>query len=193
MNVPDSPSLTTTLTEPSRMAPAIGAAPMVIETPLDPGAVLTRLEGAARRGKLAGFTHGSGEVLFSVSDFGTPFESVLEARRVDAAGLGGGTRMALRARIKPLWPIVFAVMLVLTIWPGVWLTDSLMRTYFPGYDVRTWIWYLPLTAPFCPWGFWSAIKRSRASARADLETMVPKIAGILDGRLEVGATEAGRE
>ena len=151
---------------------------------LTPDQILTRLEQAARRGKLPGFSCGAGHgdreaPLFTITDFGTPFESVLEVRAEKNAA-AAGTRLRLRSRLKPLFPWIFALSLVVTVWPGVWLTDSLVRTYFSGYDIRTWIWYLPLTAPFCPWAFWKAVKRSRGSAAADLADLIPRIAAEIE-------------
>lgn len=157
---------------PSAAAP--DALPTV-ETGLSPVEIVNRLDIAARRGKMPGFVKGgSGGVTFSLSDFGTPFESELLSR---AEAAGGGNRSTLRfeLKIKPRWPWVFAIVLVLTVWPGVWLTDSLLKTYITSYSFPTWIWYLPLTVPFVPLGMWTAIKRSRASGRAEAMQLIERI------------------
>lgn len=159
----------------------------VVRTPLSPAAAVEALEARARRGKLAGFTRGEGRGLFSITDFGAPFEYVLNAEAegiapAENAGVEtGGTKLRFLVRMKPLMPAIFVVALVTSVWPGVWLTDSLLRTYFTGYDFQTWMWYLPLTAPFCPWAYWTAIKRSRGSAAAELAEVIPALTEELRG------------
>jgi hypothetical protein len=147
--------------------------PLRVELPA--GAITETLEAAARRGKLPGYRKGLGgaaNALFEISDFGTPFESVLSA-----AGQAEGERTTLRwsLRMKPKLPLVFLVVLILTVWPGWWVTDSMIRTYFPSYDFATWKWYVPLTLPFVPWAMWTAIKRSRASARLEAAELIGKV------------------
>lgn len=78
--------------------------------------------------------------------------------------------------------VVFGVILVLTVWPGVWLTDSMIRSYFTSYDYKTWMWYLPLTAPFVPWMMWSAWRRSRASALEEAVRLIERVRELTDGQ-----------
>ncbi len=152
--------------------------------------IVSTLEAAARRGKMAGFqrlpgpTPTQGDV-FAVSDFGTPFESVLLARAQPSIQRATGCELSfgIRLRSKLIW--VFAVVLIATVWPGVWLTDSMLKTYFSGYDFATWKWYLPLTAPFVPLALWTAIKRSRASAQVEAMQIIERI------RQFVGAPDSG--
>ena len=59
------------------------------------------------------------------------------------------------------------------------MTDSMIRTYFSGYDIATWKWYLPLTAPFVPWAMWSAIRKSQVSARGQAAELVEKVRQIV--------------
>lgn len=146
---------------------------------MTPERIVETLEVQARRGKMPGFqacAKGRGE-LFLFTDFGTPFESVLSARATDAGG--GVTKLSWRVAMKPRLPIVYLAVLVFTVWPGVWLTDSMIRTYWTGYDYSTWMWYLPLTAPFVPWAMWSSIKKSRASARAEAAELVRQVGAAL--------------
>lgn len=152
-----------------------------LRTELSPAEVVSTLEGLAKRGKLAGFSRSSGRGLFTISDFGGPFESVLTAEA--AEGSNGGTTLRFSTRFKPLMPLGFVAVLVVTVWPGVWFTDSLLRTYFTGYDYQTWMWYLPLTVPFLPLAWLAAVKRSRSAASGDLGEMLPKIAAALKGTL----------
>lgn len=143
--------------------------------------IAPRLETAARRGKFAGFRHGQDAVAFRVHDFGGPFESVLSAR-ADGAG-GGGTTLAFTLSLRTGLAWVYFATLILTVWPGVWLTDSMLRTYFTGYNYQTWMWYIPLTAPFVPWAMWTAIRRSRARGRVAAEPIFDSIAAALGGRV----------
>lgn len=155
-----------------------------VDVLLSPVEIVARLETAARRGRLPGFHRagaegrggGTSDALFVLTDFGTPFESVLEGL---ARAQGAGCVLTFRTRLKPLMPWVFTLMLVASVWPGVWLTDSLIRTYFPSYDIATWKWYIPLTAPFVPLAIWSAVKRSRAAGHAAAEELIRKIQGLL--------------
>lgn len=164
-----------------------GALPEVV-TDHSPEQICALLDSAAMRGKLPGYESSEAEgELFRIGDFGTPFEGVLSARYSASAGEGGAGRLRFEARLKPIMPVVFAVVLAATVWPGVWLTDSLLHTYFGWYNIPTWWWYLPLTVPFCPWVLWVAVKRSRASADAEGRELIGKVAAILGGRVEGGA------
>lgn len=174
-----------------------GDAPDHIQSPLSRADIAERLEQSARKGKMAGFSRsggvaGSGE-LFRVSDFGAPFESVLIASgAVDPES--PGTRVGFRVQLKPTIPVVYALALAFSIWPGVWLTDSLLRTYFTGYDYQTWMWYLPLTVPFCPWGFWKAYRKSKESGRVEAHAIATKIAELIRARtVDSSARTAARD
>lgn len=156
-----------------------------LRVPLAAEEIVRRLDEAARRGKLPGFAAAApgGEALFTLTDFGSPFESVLVAA---PATEGDSTRLRFSIRLKPTMPVVFAIMLVITIWPGVWLTDSLLRTYSSWYmslpDWATYAWYLPLTVPFCPPAMLAALRRSRASAAAEAQELIDKLAAIIGAR-----------
>ncbi|MBL8990567.1 MAG: hypothetical protein JNJ48_03195, partial [Phycisphaerae bacterium] len=91
-----------------------------------------RLDAAARRGRLAGFetiglTHPDpvGQDVFEASAFGAPFDGVLIAT-CEQVLPDGGTVLSFRAHMKPLMPWVVAVVLVLTVWPGVVVTESML-------------------------------------------------------------------
>lgn len=163
-----------------------------IESPVAPSAVLERLDSAARRGKLPGFSGGKTEgdrITFELTDFGAPFESRLLGR---AFASGEVSRIAFDPpRLKPLFPWVFAVILVLTIWPGGWLTDSMIRSYWDWYSSRPWwvtyAWYMPLTVPFCPLAMRSALRKSRASARVEVAALAAKVAAATGGRIVAAA------
>jgi hypothetical protein len=159
-----------------------------------PERIIETLDKAARRGKLAGFrVLGPGEGgLFTVEAWGTPFEGELiasveggpEAR--DAGAANAFTRLAFRTRMLPRWPWVFGVVLVLSVWPGVVLTQSVLSMMVPGWGWlwrTTWYWYLPLSIVGGVWGWVVAMKRSRVTMAASGREMAGKIAGLLGARL----------
>jgi hypothetical protein len=159
-----------------------------ISCPGSPAEVLERLDTAARRGKLPGFQRGSaapGATFFELTDFGSPFEARLIA---SGAPSGSATELSFAPiRLKPLFPWVFALILVVSVWPGVWLTDSMIRTYWDWYSAAPWwityAWYLPLTVPFCPVAMHSALRKSRASAAAEIPGILSKIAAATGGTI----------
>ncbi|MBX3357043.1 MAG: hypothetical protein KF745_01315 [Phycisphaeraceae bacterium] len=162
---------------PVTPAPAKGPEGWRIRTRADASGAVALLDAMARRGKLAGFEAGGGDGVFRVRDFGHPFESELVAR---AERVDGWTEFTLRRRLRPAMPWVFGLMLVATIWPGVWLTDSMLATYFGWYrGIETWWWYLPLTVPAAPWAMWSAIRKSCAAGDNEAAIVVGKIEAAL--------------
>lgn len=170
-------------------------------SPLSAIEIVAALEAAARRGKMAGFHRLAGTtpvqgVICTVSDFGAPFESVLETKAAAApsGGVGeSGTELSFSLRLKTKLAWVFGIVLVASVWPGVWLTDSMLRTYFTGYDFRTWMWYLPLTAPFVPLALFTAIARSKASAQIEAAEIIERIRTIVGGRVAGGSSaESGK-
>ena len=120
-----------------------------LRTMLSPEEVLERASFASRRGRLAGFEPG-GAGLFSVAAFGQPFDRVLI---VEAQRDGPATVLRFSTRLLRKWPALFIAVAVFTVWPGVWLTHSLLQTYFPGSLVANWPywWYLPLSVLPLPW------------------------------------------
>ena len=155
-----------------------GELPTVL-SPLSGVEILARLDGAARRGKLPGFHKGQSDSLFHLADFGAPFESALDAT---AAPNGSGTSISFELRLKPLMLWVFVAGLVLSVWPGVWLTDSMLKTYFSWYTMSFWwtcAWYLPLSVPFVPIAILQAIKRSRTSAEQAALELITKVRSLV--------------
>jgi hypothetical protein len=156
-----------------------------LKTQLPPVAVVARLDALARRGKLAGFEPGRGEELFSVLAFGNPFDHRLSA----AADVNGSvTSLKFSLCVTRRMPAIFALILIVTIWPGVWLTHSMLVTYFSWYAltfVQTCMWYLPLTVLPIPWFWPRMMRKSAAAARTSAAEQIEVIAAA------VGATVAG--
>jgi hypothetical protein len=153
-----------------------------IETELSPEQVLERIATLSRRGHMPGFEAGGHGGLFSVAAFGKPFDRAVIA---EAGREGGVTRITFRTKLLPLLPWVFAAAGVFTVWPGVWLTHSLLTAYFSGYPSALWVtcaWYLPLAVLPLPWAAVKVWRVSEAAARASAVKAVEKIAAEVDGR-----------
>jgi hypothetical protein len=153
----------------------------VVLADLSPDQVRDRLDAAARRGRLPGLNLETPCGAFEIRDFGHPFESSLIAS-IENSG-EKGVRITFDTKVRPLVPWIFAVALVLSIWPGIYLVDSMLHHTFSWYNIPTWWWYLPLSVPTSPWAFASAMKKSRHSATADARQLIQKVAGELKGRI----------
>ena len=172
---------TTATISPENLEPLRTAGELpIIFSPLSGVEILARLDGAARRGKLPGFHKGQNDSLFHLADFGSPFESALDATAVPT---GAGTSLSFELRLKPLMPWVFVACLVLSVWPGVWLTDSMLKTYFISwYTMSFWwtcAWYMPLTVPFVPIAILQSLRRSRASAKHAAMELITKVRALV--------------
>lgn len=155
-------------------------------TPLPPESALAALARAGRRGRLPGFTNLQDNT-FRLDCDAIPFEheirGVIEAETApEPSPANAASRVTLSVRRKPLMPTAFAVTLILTVWPGVWLTDSLIATYWATYGRWTesmpWLtyaWYLPLTALPLPWLWKSLTVKSAAMARESALTQLKAV------------------
>lgn len=145
----------------------------------EPSEAVDRMTRLSKAGKLAGFEAGSGGVLASFAAFGNPFDG-----RVEVTASEGGLRFDLRMPRK--MPAIFAVVLVLTVWPGLPLTDAFLQG-FGWYErltsgwLETWMWYLPLAAIPAPFALLAAIKKSRVTARAHAAETVERLRVKLAG------------
>jgi hypothetical protein len=147
--------------------------------------ILRRLDAAARRGKLAGFAARPDGDLFEVEAFSAPFDHVLIARLAEDRG----PRLAFRVRMLRKMPLIFAIVFVLTVWPGLPLTHSMLVTYFSWYQWGAGItaaWYLPLTVLPVLWWLPGAVKKSRAEAAGAATEQIHRLRELLDGTLTQG-------
>jgi hypothetical protein len=168
------------------------AALPVLEVPMSAEAILERLGTMSRRGRLDGFEANPSQPrpgLFAASALGTPFDSVLIARashpgdtRPDAAHM---TTLAFEIVMLHKMPMVFAAILLVTVWPGVVLTDMFIADWFPSLWRLgiTWYWYLPLTILSIPFAWRVAMRRSRESARQYAMETIDSIAKELGGTM----------
>lgn len=154
-----------------------------LTTPLGSEQVLSNVRKLSKRGKLPGFeTECPG--LFRVAAFGTPFDYTLTCH-AHADEEGTSLRFVLE-RLNRV-PIIFAAILIFTVWPGVILTDSLLATWFGFYSRwsqempwLTYAWYLPTTVLPIPWLWKGWSKKSLAGAEEHAREQIAKIRPVLD-------------
>ncbi|MCC6677439.1 MAG: hypothetical protein IT436_09870 [Phycisphaerales bacterium] len=148
-------------------------------SPFARAAILERLSFASRRGRLAGFQAGPGPSEFRATLFSEPFDHELHARIDEIPD--GGSVIRFTARMLPKVPVIFAVVLVATVWPGVILTDKMIPGEWGWID--TWMWYIPLTALPLPWLWIKWMKKCRAAAGVSAYELLHKLAGELEGKV----------
>ena len=174
-------------------APAAGDLAMferglpALKTKLDRDGVMRCLDAAARKGKLAGLERRDPPEVFEVEAYSTPFDHVLVA---SATPDGSGTKLTFRPRLLTKVPLIYAVVIIVSVWPGLPLTHSMLVTYFSRYShVATWVtaaWYLPLTVlPFL-WLIPKWLKRSAKEAHEASREQILKLRDLLDGTLTQG-------
>jgi hypothetical protein len=157
-----------------------------LSVPMDAEAIVAKLDKASRRGRLPGFEPKPAGGLFLVDAWGTPFDHDLVA---NAEPDDSGTQLRFLLRMRRRMPTIHAVILLLTIWPGVWLTDSMLKIWFNwyytltqkdififnGFEWFTYGWYLPLCVVPLPWFWRSIMRRSRRTAAESALEMIAKI------------------
>jgi len=148
---------------------------------------MERLGALAKRGKLPGFEDRSEAELVSHSDthafrvlvFGNPYDRELLGTIAPA---GESSSIELESRLLRKFPTIVIVVMVLALWPGVWLTDSMLATYFSWYPNNFWItaaWYLPLTLLCIP-VLWKQFSKSEAGCASETAELLKKIAAATD-------------
>jgi hypothetical protein len=163
------------MTEPSSPLPTIA-------TTLEPREILARLLHLSKRGKFAGFVPCSDGPLFEAEAHGTTFDFRLVATH--HAG-------QIRFELRPVWklPIILASVTILAAGPGLWLTHSMMVTYFSWYTISlawTAAWYEPLTILPIPWIMLRAWKTSKLAAVEHARGAIARIALTLQAQAPSG-------
>jgi len=159
--------------------------------PVAPDEVQKRLHARAARGKLAGYERVSASE-FRIAAFGAPYDKRLIGRITPDPGQNAGSRVDFEVVWLKKLPAIMAVVVVLMFWPGVWLTDSLIKTYFTSYPQNGWLtaaWYLPLCALALP-VLWKQWKGSGAAADEHARETVEALRGVLDAKAESGERKA---
>jgi hypothetical protein len=159
----------------------------VIRSPLAPERVLDAFRAASRKGNLAGFrtsppaSPAAGALGCICDVFGAPFDR--ELRITIAPAASGGSELRFDTKLRPGFPLAAVVMMALALWPGVWLTDSLLVTYFSWYPRAAWFtpaWYLPLML-LCVPVLIKQCRRSEAAAAAHTGEVLDKLARLAQG------------
>lgn len=150
-----------------------------IATGMNASAVFAALSKMSKRGKLAGFEYNGGPGAAIADAHGTPFDSDLVIEYTK-----GEVQFSLQLRKK--MPGIFMALLLVSVWPGLPLTDSFMFNFewyerLMGESIQTWMWYLPLTVLPIPFVWKSALKKSKASAHTHAVETIEMIKGTLDG------------
>lgn len=149
-----------------------------IKTDLGSDSVKECLSNMSKRGKLPGYQPDEPAGLCSVAAHGTPFDSKLVVHHQS-----GNVRFD--CQMLPMMPRVFLLLLIITIWPGLPLTDGFLVSFdwynnlMNSIGIETWHWYLPLTVLPAPFAYRGAIKKSRASAHQSAIETIEKLQAVL--------------
>lgn len=149
----------------------------IVECSLSPGEVMERARLMSKRGKLPGFAATS-STQFRADAFAAPFGHTLSCEIQASAQ---GSRLRFRATMNRRTPWIYALTLIATVWPGVWVTDSMLKTYFSWYTIPTWWWYLPLSVIPLPWVWRSFMQKSRAGADASVREVIADLTAAVGG------------
>lgn len=151
-----------------------------VESALTREEILARLTAMSKRGNLAGFEREAPAGAHAVfAAHGTPFDGLVLVRAADG-------RADFELLMPRRMPVIFAVVLALTVWPGLPITDAFMYS-FVWYErlmgaagwLDTWVWYLPLTALPAPFMVRSAVRKSRASALQHARETIERVSGAI--------------
>ena len=155
--------------------------PPSIHAPLTRAEAMRRLDRSSKQGNLPGFEQ-RGDERFRALVYGDPFDRELIGVIRDERE---GCMIDLELRLLKKTPSLAVALVVISIWPGVWLTDSLLRTYFDWYRFATWMWYLPVSVLPLPWAVRAIVRRSEAAAAESARELIERIRAAIDGHTEV--------
>ena len=149
-----------------------------VETTLSPDEVKSRLTKLSKKGKLAGFEPSEPSALCSVAAHGAPFDSKMLIRH-------DGDTLEFECVLLPMMPRIFVLLLIVTVWPGLPLTEGFLVSFdwYTGLmskiGIDTWHWYLPLTILPAPFAYLGAIKKSKQSAHKSALEAIEKVQSVL--------------
>ncbi len=152
-----------------------------ISTNLSAEEIKDRLVKLSKRGKLAGYDGACADGLASMAAHGTPFDSQLILKHRDG-------QVSFELKLMAMMPRVFAALLIVTVWPGLPLTEGFLESFVWYSDfvantgVKTWYWYLPLTILPAPFAFMGAIKKSKLTAHASAIETIEKLDKVLGSK-----------
>lgn len=147
-----------------------------IRTSRDAESIFAALDKLSLKGKLPGYEQ-IDERRFKVALFGDPFDRDLIATITPDER--GGSVLTFNTKLHAKAPILLIVSIVVSIWPGVVLMDSLIPASWGWWP--TWWWYLPLVIVPLPIFLPRIWKKSERSAADHLREQVVRIQTICEG------------
>lgn len=160
--------------QPAADAPVPSAPVGPAVSPLPPAGVVEALDKTARRGKLSGFRAVPDG--FTLEVFGAPFDERL-ACRVRSREAGSLIEPVRRRALK--MPVIFAIVLILSVEPGRYFMDQLIPGEWGWIDTR-W-WYYPLTILPIPFMWRTLSRRSKVAADEHAGEQWAKVLAITQG------------
>ena len=171
----------------ARAASTAGVDSRVLVTKLSPAQIVEKLGTRSKRGKLAGYElrrspSAGGPAVIRLLAFGGIYDHELICTATAMNDVAGeGTRMSFELRLLRKMPLIAIALLVISVFPGLPLMDSMLVSYFSWYTIETWWWYLPLVALTVPF-MWKQYISGRSEARADAMATIDKLAVELEAR-----------
>lgn len=147
--------------------------PGTVDVPMDRVSVVRRMRALSQGGKLPGFEETADG--FVALAYGWVFDYDLRYRVNEGPD---GSTLTPTLELKRKMPAIVIAVLVASIWPGVWITDSMLATYFDWYPREFWktcAWYLPMTILPMPWVWKTAMGRSRMLAEESARELAERI------------------
>ena len=151
-----------------------------VRSPLAPGEAIDRLATASKRGRMPGFIRLAPDS-FAVDLFGVPWDRALVGT---VAAEGTGSVIRFTRRDKRTMPYSWAAALILSVWPGVVLTDALIPASWGWIGTHVYEWYLPLTIVCNIWTWVWAIRKVDATTKASAAESIAAVATEVTGRVE---------
>ena len=139
--------------------------------------VVELLDEAARRGTLPEF-EAAGESAFSLLAYGTPFDAELHG---EAQAEEGATAVSFELRLHRRMPIIYAIVLILTVEPGRYFADEFLATFLPSLHghIPTWWWWYPVTIIPIPWLWRGWMRKSRRTTHESAMERIEQMQSIL--------------
>ncbi len=170
------PGIQAQATRSAEPLPALTAA-------LSPGEALGRLAAASKRGRLAGFVRqgGASSACRVAIEAGAYDHDLLARFSPLADDPAAHSCVTFDLRLRRRTPAVVVVIVLISFWPGLPLTDTMLRQSFLAYNelpIETWWWYIPLMVISLP-ALWKQFRSSQRRAREEARKVIGTIADLL--------------
>lgn len=151
-----------------------------------PARVIEALSTMSKRGRLAGYqtlrqpSSSDPGGAYRVLAFGGIYDHEMLAR---VEPNGAGSRVEFKLRLLRKMPVIAVVLIVVSIFPGLQITDSMLKTYFSWYQFETAWWYIPLVVLTVPF-MWKQYRDAVKAVRIDAAEVIRKMGVELGARIE---------